>query len=161
MMPLHPSIVHFPPVLLLSAAVLYLLAVIRREHWVEVAGFAFHVSGLVFCILTIFSGDYEASRIVTNDAIRAIMGRHENLVMMATYGFGMLAVWAFLRQKSGFFWERITFLGVFLSLIGVLWVGAHLGGRLVYEHGGGVVPMKEVIQAKEQKSIDDSGKPFK
>jgi uncharacterized membrane protein len=161
MMPLHPSIVHFPPVLLLSAAVLYLLAVIRPKHWAEVAGFAFHVSGLIFCILTIFSGDYEASRIATNEAIRALMGRHENLVMMATYGFGMLAVWAFLRQRTRFLWERIAFLVSFLSLIGLLWFGAHLGGRLVYEHGGGIFPMQEVIQAKERGNIDHSDHSFK
>lgn len=139
-MPLHPSIVHFPPVLLLAAAVLYTLGILRKAPQMQLIAFGFHVAGLVFCILAIFTGDYEADRIATDPALKALMERHENLVMMATYGFGMLGLWAFLRQKTTLGWERIAFLGAFVGLLTLLLVGAHQGGRMVFVHGAGTAP---------------------
>jgi uncharacterized membrane protein len=159
MMPLHPSIVHFPPVLLVAAAILYGMGITLRKPTMEIVGFGFHVAGLIFCIVAIFTGDYEAERIAMNPVIREGIHRHENLVMMATYGFGMMGIWAFLRQKSNILWEKFVFVLVFSSLVVLLFVGAHLGGKMVYHHGAGIAPLQEQIRqsapAEEPVSNDD------
>lgn len=146
MMPLHPFVVHFPPALLTAAAVLYAAGFLLRRPAVEVVGFCFHAAGLALCILAIFTGDYESDRIGTDAAIRDLMERHENAVMIATYGFGMLGIWAFLRQKSTLWWEKLSFLVAFTGLVALMLVGAHIGGKMVYEHGAGIAPMQEQFQ---------------
>lgn len=137
MMPLHPSIVHFPPVLLLAAALLYALGLWRKQTVFQVTGFGFHVAGLVFCIVAIFTGDFEFSNIQAGPELKELMENHENLLMVATYGFGMLGIWAFLRQKSNFVFERIGFVAVFVALLGLMLFGTHQGGKMVYLHGAG------------------------
>ncbi len=146
MIPLHPAIVHFPPVLLISAAVLYVIGLIRKNAQLETIGFFFHAAGLLACIAAIFTGDYEADRIAQNTAIHEIVERHEFFVMLATYGFGMLGIWAFLRQKSEIAIEKIGFVVLFVALTGFLGFGAHLGGDMVFGEGAGVVPMQEQIK---------------
>ena len=145
-MPLHPSIVHFPPVLLLSAAVIYGVGILRKRPQLEVMGFLFHGAGLIFCILAIFTGDYEADRLAGDTSLQAAIGRHENLVMIATYAFGVMGIWAFLRQKGAFVWEKWLFLLVFSGLVVLLGIGAHLGGKLVYEEGAGI-QLPSTVQA--------------
>lgn len=146
MIPLHPAIVHFPPVLLLSAAVLYLIGLIRKQPNLETIAFFFHAAGLLACIAAIFTGDYEADRIAQNAAIHEMVERHEFTVMLATYGFGMLGIWAFLRQKSQIAVEKIAFVVAFVALTGLLGFGAHLGGDMVFGEGAGVVPMQNQIK---------------
>ena len=139
MVPLHPSIVHFPPVLLLAAAVLYAIGLLRNHTVYQVTAFGFHVAGLIFSIVAIFTGDFESSGIKAGPELKALMESHENLLMMATYGFGMLGIWAFLRQKSNWIWEKTAFMVIFLGFNGLLLFGAHKGGEMVYLHGAGTV----------------------
>jgi uncharacterized membrane protein len=155
-MPLHPSIVHFPPVLLAAAAVLYGLGLALKRRELDRVAFGFHVAGLLFCIVAIFTGDFEAGLIkvdpANQPALHAAMDRHENLVMTATYGFGLMGIWAFLRQKSTLKWERLAFAGLFLGWVVLLFIGAHLGGKMVYEQGAGVRPVQEDLHAPAQEN---------
>jgi uncharacterized membrane protein len=137
-MPLHPTIVHFPPVLLLSAAVLYALGIIGKKPQMELIAFGFHVAGLLACILAIFTGDFDADFVATDIRLEPAISKHENIVTIATYAFGMLGIWAFLRQKTRFPLEKAAFLVAFVGLVVMLFVGAHFGGKLVYEEGVGV-----------------------
>lgn len=145
MTPLHPAIVHFPPVLLFAAAILYILGLVLKQSNLDKMGFFFHAAGLLACLAAIFTGDYEADRIPQNAEIHEIVERHEFLVMLATYGFGILGVWAFLRQKSTIAFEKIGFVCAFIALTIVIGIGAHLGGEMVFEHGAGVQPMEKQI----------------
>lgn len=137
-MHLHPTLVHFPPVLLLSAAALYALGILRKKPNLELIAFGFHVAGLLACILAIFSGDFDADFVSTDARLEAAISKHENIVTIATYAFGVLGIWAFLRQKTRFILEKVAFLVAFVGLVVMLFVGAHFGGKLVYEEGVGV-----------------------
>lgn len=129
-------IVHFPIVLLFAAAGLYVAAMVRRHPILDLVAFVFHALGLVACLLAIFTGDFEAEKITT-PAVQAIARQHEALVTYATYGFGLMGIWAFLRQKSEVRAERIAFLVCFIALTVLLAFGGRLGGKLVFEHGVG------------------------
>jgi uncharacterized membrane protein len=143
-MPLHPFIVHFPLVLLLAATGFYVAgAFTKKSNW-EVAGFVLHVLGLVTCIAAILTGDAQAKVIAQDAAIHGKAELHETMVMIATYGFGGLAIWAFLRQKSTLWLEKVGFLSLFLGLNALLLLGAHVGGEMVYVHGAGVAPMQKI-----------------
>lgn len=160
MAPLHPLIVHFPIVLLIAAAVFYLLSLIRPENGFGKTGFYLHAAGLLFSIAAILTGDYSESNIVQTNAIHELVELHELLGMMSTWGFGLLALWVFLRQKSNIAIEKIVYVVIFWMVIGVLAYSAHLGGRMVYEHGAGIAPMDaqlELIHEQESK-IDKENK---
>jgi uncharacterized membrane protein len=137
MTPLHPSIVHFPIVLLLAAAGLYLAGWIGRKPHLEAIGFIFHAIGVVFCIAAILTGDMEAERF--DSRVEGLVSQHELMGTVATYGFGLLGIWAFLRQKTTIFIEKIAFIVLYLGLYVYMGLGASLGGEMVYEHGLGVV----------------------
>ncbi len=141
MTPLHPSIVHFPIVLLIAAGGLYVVGGLLKKPSVERIGFVFHAAGLLGCILAIFTGDYQADHIASNATIDALVQRHESMVTMATYGFGMLGIWAFVRQQSTLKLEKIAFAVLFVGLNVFLGFGAHVGAEMVYDHGAGVAPM--------------------
>ena len=138
MTPLHPSIVHFPIVLMISAAGLYIAATISRKPLLDVVAFVFHCVGLISCIVAIFTGDFATSQLTPNSYLEAMIQQHEQLVTIATYGFGLLLIWAFLRQKTTFLAERIAFLLLFVGLNVLTGVGARIGGRMVYEKRAGV-----------------------
>lgn len=143
MTPLHPSIVHFPIVLFISAGMLYLLGMLLKRQHLEKTAFFFHAAGLLMAVAAIFTGDYEADRITQSAEMHEVVEKHESMVMLATYGFGMLGIWAFLRQRSRIKFEKIGFLVLYFALMGLIGLGAHEGGELVFEHGAGVVPMQD------------------
>jgi periplasmic mercuric ion binding protein len=134
MTPLHPLLVHYPIVLLVVAAGFYIAGMALRKPLLDVIGFVFHALGLAACIVVIFTGDYEADRIATDPALKAMIQRHESLVTYATYGFGMLGIWAFLRQKSQVMLEKVGFIVLFVGLNVLIGIGAHVGGEMVYLH---------------------------
>jgi uncharacterized membrane protein len=136
MIPIHPSIVHFPIVLLLAAAGLYLAGWIGRKPQVEAIGFIFHALGVVACIAAILTGDIEADRLDTR--VERLVSQHEFMGTVSTYGFGILGIWAFLRQKSTIFIEKLAFVILFIGLYVFMAIGSRLGGELVYRYGKGV-----------------------
>lgn len=158
-MPLHPLVVHFPPVLLLVAGVVYVLGWLMKRPGLDIVAFCLHAAGLIACIAAIFTGDFEADRFNANPQLHELIEGHESLVTMATYAFGMLGLWAFLRQKSSILLERLGFLVAFWAVTIVLLVGAHRGGALVYEHGVGVSsnigPHVPVNPSNQSKSLEN------
>ncbi|MEM0995581.1 MAG: DUF2231 domain-containing protein [Bacteroidota bacterium] len=152
MIPLHPSVVHFPVALLIAAGICYVAHLFVKQYRLDVVGFFLHAGGLLGCVAAILTGDYTESNIVQNEQIHSLAERHEQMGMIATYAFGILGVWAYLRQQSNIFAERIVFTVVFVGVIGLLGYGSHLGGRMVYEEGAGVIPMQPIIEQQRDAS---------
>lgn len=146
MIPFHPLVVHFPIVLLIVAGVFYLLHFFIKDMKLDKIGFFIHAAGLIGCVAAILTGDYAEAELIQTHDIHELVEEHEMLGMITTWAFGIMAVWAFLRQKSNIRLERIVFTVVFFLGLGFMGVASHHGGQLVYEKGAGVVPMREVIQ---------------
>ncbi|RUT79599.1 DUF2231 domain-containing protein [Ancylomarina longa] len=148
MIPIHPRIVHFPLALFMIAALVGIIALLspsRRNLLKEILlwnlGF-----GLLGAVLAIITGYYEESVLVHNEAIHELMETHELLGIIFTSLFLVSFVWMLIRKsKMG----KIEFISIVLFLIfssGILAYSAHLGGKMVYENGAGVVPMKKIIK---------------
>ena len=156
MAPLHPKLVHFPIVLLMTAGVLYVLSLFLKGKGLEKLGFFLHAAGLLTSIAAILSGDYAESNIIQTEKIHELVESHETFAMIATWAFGLLGVWAYLRQKSEVAIEKIAFVLLFWGVMGTMAYTAQVGGQLVYEEGAGVAPMQphlEDIRNREQNSL--------
>ncbi|HHG84853.1 MAG TPA: DUF2231 domain-containing protein [Bacteroidetes bacterium] len=158
-MPLHPSFVHFPIVLLILAGIIYLLDLILPNKKLGTIGFYLHVGGMLGIIAAILTGDYAENNLVQTREIHDMIETHEQLGMLSAYAFGILGVWAYLRQKSNIVLEKIVFVVMFLGIIGVLSFTSHLGGRMVFEKGAGVVPMEPVLEL-QRNSPANGGHPL-
>lgn len=137
-MPLHPLVVHFPIVLIITAGVFYFLSLfIKDQNFARIA-FYLHVAGILGALAAIFTGDSAEHALTNAEAIDALVDKHEAMGQLSTWGFGLLGVWAYLRQQSNIRTEKIVYITVFWALVGLMAYSAHLGGQMVYEHGAGV-----------------------
>ena len=86
--------------------------------------------------------------------------QHEMLGMISAWGFGLLVVWAYLRQKSEVLLEKMGFVTLFIGFAVVLGYGAHLGGKMVYEKGAGIAPMEQhlmkLLDTPAIESVEDN-----
>lgn len=151
-MPLHPSIVHFPIVLLILAGGCYIAHLFVKGHKLDLIAFFLHAGGLAGCVAAILTGDFAESSMVQTPEIHEMVEQHEQLGMLSAYAFGILGVWAFLRQKSQIKLERIVFVLLFTGVIGMMGFSSHLGGKMVYEKGAGVLPMQPILEHQRSKT---------
>lgn len=152
MIPIHPRIVHFPVALLIAAAIFGILALILKNKRRKFIGLliwnlAFGVIGAFF---TIISGLREAKTLVHNDKIHGIMKTHELFGYIFSGVFLILLVWMIIRESKMRLREFTSIVILLVLTSGLLVFGAHLGGRLVYEEGAGVLPMENVITGEDQ-----------
>lgn len=148
---LHPKIVHFPVAMLFLAGLLYLLHFFIRHQNLDRFAFFLHAGGVAATVAAILSGNYAEADIVQTEAIHEIVEEHEFLGMLTAWAFGLLLVWAYLRQKTKVLLEKIAFTGIFVVGLGLLTIAAAHGGELVYDYGAGVKPMKEHLIQQRNK----------
>ncbi|MEE4198676.1 MAG: DUF2231 domain-containing protein [Bacteroidales bacterium] len=147
MIPLHPIIVHFPVALLISAllfAVLALIVKTKGEKFKEVFKWNLFL-GSFASLLAVISGLIEEKTLVHNDAIHEILKVHELLGYITTGIFVVLSLWLIIRNSKLKGTEIKLIILILFSGVVIMAYSAHLGGKMVYEQGAGVVPMEEII----------------
>tara|TARA_R110002050_G_scaffold290805_1_gene444698 strand:- start:149 stop:739 length:591 start_codon:yes stop_codon:yes gene_type:complete len=151
MIPLHPKIVHFPVALLISAGILGILALIwksKRDILKEVLLWNLTL-GVAGAILALITGLVEEKTLVHNDSIHSIMETHELLGFIFSGIFLAVLIWLFIRKSKMKTTEFSVLVIILVFSSGLLGYSAHLGGKMVYEQGAGVVPMEEIISHGE------------
>ncbi len=137
---LHPAVVHFPIVLLVAAFVLDVVGFATgRTGPSAAARWAIWV-GTVTTGLAVWSGHHagEAAQESLAPMVEALVVRHHDLALVTLGGAAVLSLWRLLvRSDVGFKWQ-LAYLILFAVLLAQLTRTAHLGGRLVFEHGVGV-----------------------
>jgi uncharacterized membrane protein len=136
---MHPLVIHFPIALLSVGLLCDLLARVSRRDSLRNCGWwcqAFGMAGIVGAALT---GLIAESTVAHSDASHNIMQTHKTLELVAVGIFALLFIWRGIGRSR--LPERLFPSAVYLvlaaSAVGLMFYGAHLGGRLVYEFGVG------------------------
>jgi uncharacterized membrane protein len=138
----HPQIVHTPIVLLISSAFFALLGRLTDRDWVKKMSVVMLVFGFLGAFLAVQSGK-PAHRVPEHQqgVPEQAIDTHEMLGERTMYlsGLALLALFVASRLKGGIA-SVVSGLGLILQLLAAGAVGytAHLGGKLVYEHGANV-----------------------
>ncbi|MBF0570483.1 MAG: hypothetical protein HQL12_01295 [Candidatus Omnitrophica bacterium] len=134
---LHPLVVHFPIVFLISSAFLYALAYqLRRDTWAK-AAFCLLLGGALTAAVAVWSGLYAAEGVMVAQSVRSsLLIPHKHWMLAALVMSILLAAWAAIDggfPRKG----RVVFVGLCLVLIAIMAKGADDGGRMVYNYNAG------------------------
>ena len=143
---LHPLIVHFPIAWLIAAVVVDLVSlVLPRLSWGGITATALYVAGAISALVAYFTGRQAAQSVLVPGMAQAIMVDHWNWALATTIYFAVLAavrVLAALTRRHPPLWLRTASVGVALAGMLLLFHTGEQGGRLVFEHGVGVMPAR-------------------
>ena len=144
---LHALLVHLPIGLLVSAAAIDLVAVLRRNpSTVVTVSTALYVAGTATLIAAYLTGRSAAPEVYTPGMAHAVVTRHWDWGFWCTCYFSLLTATRVGIQLGTDTTRRITTLAFWGGgLAGLLLLAntADLGGQLVYEHGVGVAAPQE------------------
>jgi len=147
---LHAALNDLPPALLLASVVFDLLGDATKREGLKVAGFWTLVAGTVGAAGAVVSGLVAEKTIEHGEAIHRVMERHEFLALSVGGLFLVLAAWRIWRRGNLGPAERPSYLvAATVGALGILWV-AHLGGTIVFRHGGGIpsAVMQEALRER-------------
>lgn len=150
-MPLHPLIVHFPIVFILIACAGYIGYMLKNDAFSLQSAIYAHIAGIVGFALSIVTGQWAEADTPHTPAIHEMIEQHGLLSWVSVWVFALLYVWQLLRVKKMPVWEKWLFVAIFVGGTGIMGFSAHLGGRMVYEKGAGVLPMKEINMQEVKK----------
>lgn len=142
---LHPMVVHLPIGLLTAAIVFEFLFLVRKNNSFRFASRAVFFLGCLGAVVALASGFLADSELGHGYAGHELAHTHRNIMIAST------AVWfiaAIAAVKFQAFLERIRFLHFILYTVTavLLFLGAHIGGELVYDHAVGIKTSKKSNQ---------------
>ncbi len=140
--PLHPAVVHFP--IALTFVALLFEALSRTGRWRSLEGAAVFlvVLAAMGSVPAFVTGKLAHEEAVVSPEVRQLLEQHESLGVSVMVGLLLLAgarlVLAWADRHHG--WPAWLYLGVLALAAALVAYQAHLGGRLVYDHGVGTAP---------------------
>lgn len=155
---IHPMVLHFPIVLLYITAGIDVLARILpdRDRFLQRAGFWTLTLACFFTVVTMAVGLVSEQAVHWTPQLQAILERHQTFAMLTGLAEG--AAWLvrlgsrFPRRDSGWQifgrgrggWGSTTL--VLLAAASIT-MTAYLGGKMVYDHGAGVLGVTRGVVA--------------
>jgi uncharacterized membrane protein len=146
----HAAINDLAPALLLASVIFDLLGSVTGRDSLKAAGFWTLVGGAIGAVAAAASGLIAEDTIEHGEAVHRVMETHEVLALSVTGLFVLLAAWRIWRRGNLGPVERPPYLvAATVGALGVIWV-AHLGGTIVFRHGGGVpsAVMEEALRER-------------
>src|SRR5262245_6785206 len=139
---IHPLLVHFPIALLIAAAVVDVGGwVFPRWRVVRQTATLLYVLGTGAAVVTYFTGRAASQAVWLPGMAQAVVGEHWNWAFRTVWFFGIVTVLrlVFITRR-----DRGPVVMAAFALAGLLGIGLLVetgdrGGRLVYEHGVGIV----------------------
>ncbi|MEP0774589.1 MAG: DUF2231 domain-containing protein [Acidobacteriota bacterium] len=140
--PLHPALVHFPIALIFVALLFEALSRTRRWRALDSAAVFLIVLAAVGSVAAFVTGKLAYEEVVVPPAGRQLLEQHESFGVLVMVGMLLLAGARLLlargdRHSGPLNW---LYLGVLALAAALVTYQAHLGGRLVYDHGVGTAP---------------------
>lgn len=115
---------------------------------------AIGVAGALFASIT---GLKEEKNLTHNDAIHNILESHA-LIGYVISGLSVtLLIWMILRKSKMRLPEFVSIVIILFLTSGLLGYSAHLGGKMVYKEGAGVIPMEKVISGDDHNHLHEDG----
>lgn len=141
----HAFAVHFPVAFLVVSTILYgCWLVVRRELLATLFVVTASI-GLVGLAAAVITGQFQVDAQITDGGFVEVFRQHENLAYYALSAFYGAFMWYIVRRKKMEYTEQWLLLVAQLVALGVVLYTAHIGGVLVYEHGAGVVPVRQLV----------------
>ena len=148
---IHPMLVHFPIAFLSGFVLVDLIgAIAKKAQWRNLASYLLYF-GTFAAIFTVIAGFAAANSVAHGGDVHAIMERHEQLGSSVLTLSLVLSGW---RLKSGILGNggaNNFFIILSAVLFALLFLGADLGGLMVYKYGVAVnaVPVSTVPHQHE------------
>jgi uncharacterized membrane protein len=141
----HPLFVHYP----IAFFTVFLLVevaglALKKPQWRYVAGWLLYL-GTISSALAVAAGLIAANFVEHNDAVHAIMEKHEHYgISVLSMGL-LLSAWRMLGWGLHSMFANCLFLLLSAILCLVLSFGADLGGLMVYSYGVAVKPSADAL----------------
>ena len=135
---LHAALNDLPTALLLVAVLFDLAALATKRDKFRLVSFWTLVVGAIGGAAAVISGLQAEEHIEHGEAVHRVMETHEKLALITLGVFGILALWRIVRERRMGGGERILVLLLSLGGLGVLFVTANYGGRLIFEHAAAI-----------------------
>lgn len=139
----HPLVIHFPIVLLITAAAVDVVdALFEHPAWLSAAATSLYVVGAATTVAAYLSGVQAGATVFIPGMAHPAVNDHRSWAFVTACYFAGTALVRLAARRAGFPRARShRLLLLTASLIGVLFVQqtAERGARLVFEHGVGVI----------------------
>ena len=135
---LHAALNDLPVVLLIFSLFFEVAGNLTKRDSLRAAGFWTLVAGAGGALLALISGLRAEDTIEHGGSVHLVLERHETLAITVTVVFGLLAVWRVLRRRGMGSRERPAYMAALVVSSLLLFWTAHVGGTIVFRHGGGV-----------------------
>ena len=140
---LHPLVIHFPIVLVLTAAVVDLVDVaFERSAWLKAATTTLYVTGALSLIVAYVTGLQAAGSVLIPGMAYPVITEHRQWALVTmTYCIGIAALRLLVLRGDGgrSRRRRIALLAIGLVSVVLIQQTAERGARLVYEYGTGII----------------------
>jgi uncharacterized membrane protein len=135
---LHAALNDLPTALLLTSLLFDIAALATKREGLRQVSFWTLVVGAVGGAAAVISGLQAEEHIAHGEAVHEIMETHETFALITLGVFAVLALWRIVRERKMRGAERSTVLVLTLVGVGILFVTANYGGRLVFEHAAAI-----------------------
>lgn len=148
---IHPMLIHFPIVLLLTALLFDALFIFfRKRDWLHSGAILLYAVGLISLIVVYLSGRQAADTVMVDDSLYPAISEHANWALRTVWFWSILVALRFgalLRQIDRKLPVAVVFLLAAIAGNYLVFETAEHGAKLVYKSGVGV-KMAETVESQ-------------
>jgi uncharacterized membrane protein len=148
---LHAALNDLPTALLLIALLFEVGALATRREGLRLVSFWTLIVGAIGGAAAVISGLQAENHIAHGEAVHEVMETHEQYALITLGIFAVLALWRIVRERRMGPAERSVVLVLTLVGVGILFVTANYGGRLVFDHAA-AIPTKVLEEELHERS---------
>ena len=139
----HPLVIHFPIVLIMTAAVVDIVDVaFERSPWLRAATTTLYVLGAISIVVAYLTGIQAGETVLVPGMAFPVLGEHRQWALITmSYCVAIAALRLVMlrgdggRRRS----RRVVLLAIGLVSVVLIQQTAERGARLVYEYGTGII----------------------